>query len=109
MASCFPFQRIAAGGRKPKNVKRSSMSGAKPGNDAPEAVEMGTVASDNRDTEELPKNSTNTAIISKKEAKPTTGAKKDIKRLQATRQAVGHAVNLLTGSAAAKEVRVACY
>ncbi|KAH8331181.1 hypothetical protein KR067_012537 [Drosophila pandora] len=99
-------QRIAAGGRKPKNVKRASMSGAKPGHDVPEAVEMETVASDNRDTEELPKNSTNTAIISaKKEAKPITGAKKDIKRLQATRQAVGHAVNLLTGSAAAKEPR----
>ncbi|KAH8250243.1 hypothetical protein KR026_008841 [Drosophila bipectinata] len=56
--------------------------------------------------EELPKTSHKTASIStKKEAKPTTIAKKDVKRLQATRQAVGHAVNLLTGSAATKEPR----
>lgn len=85
------------------------MSGAKPGNDVPEVVAMEPVSSDDRDTE-LPKTSTNTAIIStKKEAKPATIAKKDIKRLQATRQAVGHAVNLLTGSAAAKEVSAGCY
>ncbi|KAH8318045.1 hypothetical protein KR074_003574 [Drosophila pseudoananassae] len=83
--------------------QRASMSGTKPGNEDPEAE---TVASEKPLSEELPKTSHKTASIpTKKEAKPTTIAKKDVKRLQATRQAVGHAVNLLTGSAATKEPR----
>ncbi|XP_017100817.2 protein slender lobes [Drosophila bipectinata] len=96
-------QRIAAGGKKPKNLKRASMSGTKPGNKDPEAE---TVPIEKPLPEDLPKTSHKIAsIATKKEAKPTTSAKKDVKRLQATRQAVGHAVNLLTGSAATKEPR----